>query len=295
MIVIYKHRRYNHRKRRRNGELGHRKKPVVMITKPKRVPSGPSEKFDPSQDLLSWLCDHFTQFGNLFKASIYGSDVFVVSDPRYAHYVLRENWQNYKKGQAIKRVGLLLGNGLMVSEGEFWKSQRRMIQPAFHSDVMGALLNVITTANVKLLRKWEDAAQKRGTVNVTRDISLMILEVVLISIFGDDYEQVAEPFSILSSESARDLQFAQAFRALGKIVVQIATRRRKESRMCADLLGMLMEARDRETGERMPDRQLVSEIMTLIVAGHETTASTLNWTWYLLSEHPDVEEKLSRF
>jgi cytochrome P450 len=265
-----------------------------MITKPKPIPAGPLEKFDSSQDLLIWLSDQCKKFGTLFKASIYGSDVLVVSDPRYAHYVLRENWQNYKKGQAIKRVGLLLGNGLMVSEGEFWKRQRRMIQPAFHSDGIGALVNIITTANIKLLRKWEDAAQKQGTVNVTRDISVMILEVVLISIFGDDYEQVAQPFSILSSETARDLQFAQSFRALGKIVVQIAAQRRKESRTCADLLGMLMESRDRESGERMPDRQLVSEIMTLIVAGHETTAGTLNWTWYLLSEHVDVEERLSR-
>jgi cytochrome P450 len=263
-----------------------------MITKPRLIPPGPAEKFDPSQDLLTWLSDQFKQFGDVYKASIYGTNAYVVSDPQYAHYILRENWQNYKKGQAIKRVGLLLGNGLMVSEGEFWKSQRRMIQPAFHNDVISTLANVITIANVTLLRKWQQAAQEKALVNVTRDISLMILEVVLISIFGDDYEQVAPPFSILSSESARDLQFAQAFRSLGKIVVQIAAQRRKENRLSTDILGMLMEARDRESGQVMPDRQLVSEIMTLIVAGHETTASTLSWTWYLLSERPDVEEIL---
>jgi cytochrome P450 len=265
-----------------------------MITNARRIPLGPAEKFDPSQDLLTWLRDHFEKFGDIYKASIYGTNVYVVSNPQYAHHILRDNWQNYKKGQAIKRVGLLLGNGLMVSEGEFWKSQRRMIQPGFHDAAIGELTKVITTANATLLGKWQRAAQAESHVNVTRDISLMILEVVLISIFGNDYEQVAPHFSILSSESARDLQFAQAFRSLGKIVVQIAVQRRQENRISRDILGVLMEARNRESGQAMPDRQLVSEIMTLIVAGHETTASTLNWTWYLLSEHPEVEEKLSR-
>jgi cytochrome P450 len=239
------------------------------------------------------MSDHFRQFGNIYKASVYDTDVYVVSDPQSADYVLRENWQNYKKGLAIKRVGWLLGNGLMVSEGEFWKRQRRMIQPAFHQEAIGALIDVITTANVTLLKKWQHAAQDRGTVNVTRDTSLMVLQVVLMSIFGEDYERVAPPFSILSQQSARDLQFAQAFRPLGKMVAQIAAQRRNENRTCTDILGMLMEARDRD-GQVMPDRQLTSEIMTLIVAGHETTASTLNWVWYLLAQNLEAEEKLSR-
>jgi cytochrome P450 len=240
------------------------------------------------------MSDQFRQFGNIYKASVYGTNVYVVSDPQYAHYVLCNNWQNYKKGQHIKRVGMLLGNGLMVSEGDFWKRQRRMIQPAFHHKAIGALTNVITTANIALLRKWEHAAQEKGSVNVTRDVSLMVLDIVLISIFGDDYQQVAPHFSILSDESARNLQFAQAFRSLGKMVVQVAAQRRKENVASSDLLGMLMAARDRDSGQGMPDHQLVSEIMTLVVAGHETTASSLNWTWYLLSQNSEVEEKLSR-
>jgi len=237
--------------------------------------------------------DQFKRFGNTYKASIYGTSVYVVRDPQYAQHVLRENWQNYAKGQAIKRVALLLGNGLMASEGELWKTQRRMIQPAFHRKAIGALTKVITTSNVALLRRWEQAAHEKVSVNVTRDVSCMVLEVVLISIFGADYEQVAPHFNILSEESARNLEFAQAFRSLGKIVLQLAAQRRKEKITSTDILGMLMEARDQKSGQVMPDRQLVNEIKTLIVAGHETTASTLNWTWYLFSQHSEVEEKLS--
>lgn len=266
-----------------------------MTNKRKRIPPGPTEKYNTvHEDLLSWLSYQFKRFGDVYKASIHGTSVYVVSDPQWADYVLRKNWQNYKKGQDIKRIGLLLGNGLMVSEGDFWKRQRRMIQPAFHDKAIGSFIDVIKTANVALLKKWEQAAQEKWTINVTRDLSLMVLNVVLLSIFGDDYRKIAPHFSILSEESARNLQFAQTFRSLGKMVVEIAAQRRKENITSTDILGMLMEARDRESGQVMPDRQLVSEVMTLIVAGHETTASTLNWTWYLLSQNPEIEEKLSR-
>ena len=101
-------------------------------------------------------------------------------------------------------------------------------------------------------------------------------------------------FSILTDESARNLQFAEEFRSLGTIINWVATERRIKNIKFNDILGMLLEARDRDSGRVMPDHQLVNEIMTLIVAGHETTASTLNWVWYLLSQHPEVEEKLWR-
>ena len=172
--------------------------------------------------------------------------MYVVSDPEHVDHVLRINWRNYKRGQAIKRIGFLLGNGLIVSEGEFWKSQRRMIQPAFHDKAIGALTNVISAANLALLKKWKDAAQQRESVNITSDVSHMILKVVLISIFGDDYEQVAPHFNILADESARDLQFAQRFTPLGKIVSGVADQRRKQNRTATDMLGMLMAARDLE-------------------------------------------------
>jgi cytochrome P450 len=258
-----------------------------------RIPPGPIEAYSTSRELLSWMHGHFKRYGDIYKASVYGSSAYVISAPEYAQHILRTNWQNYTKGQEFKRVALLLGNGLVVSEGETWKRQRRMIQPAFHHDAIGALAGAIVTANAALLRTWEEAARRGERVNVTRDISLMVLEVTLTAIFGRDYGQVASHFSILSDEPARDLQFARAFRMLGNIVVEVAARRRAENTNATDILGMLMAARDRDSGQSMPDRQLVNEIMTLIVAGHETTASTLNWAWYLLSQHPDAEERLS--
>lgn len=263
-----------------------------MVSEARRIPPGPAEKFDTTQDLLVWLGDNIRRFGEIYKASIYGTSVYVVNGPAHVEHVLLRNWQNYPKGQAIKRVALLLGNGLMVSKGEFWTRQRRMIQPAFNRGALGALTGVITSANAALLGKWEDAAAKKASVNVTRDISLTILDIVLISIFGDDYAEVGPRFKVVAEEAARDLAFAIMFTSLSKTILEIAEKRRREQRVAGDFLGLLMDARDRETGQAMSDAQLAKEIMTLIVAGHETTASTLNWTWYLLSQNEQADKKL---
>jgi cytochrome P450 len=257
-------------------------------------PPGPDEPYGATQDLLSWMDDQFKQYGDIYKASVHGSSVYAISAPEHAEHVLRKNWQNYKKGLAIKRIAWLLGNGLMVSEGEFWKRQRRMIQPAFRHNAIGALRHYITAPNFALLERWKQAAREKKSVNATRDISRMVAESVLSAIFGADYEHVRPHFSILTEEPARNLQFAEEFKSSGKIVSRVAAERRKKNIRPNDFLGMLMEARDRDSGELMPERQLVNETMTLIVAGHETTASTLNWVWYLLSQHPEVEEQLWR-
>jgi len=265
-----------------------------LATQQRQFPPGPEEEFRTTDSLLDWMSLHFSSFGDIYKASVYGTSVYVVRDLAFAHHVLVENWQNYVKGQFIKRVAFLLGNGLMVSEGELWKRQRRMSQPAFHPKSIGTLARLMSTVNSALLAKWKLAARKKASINVTHDVSAMALEVVLRSIFGDDYEQIGSHFDLLCEEPTRDWAFAQAFRALRKIIRQVIDRRRVASAASTDdFLSALMQAREPRTGQLMSDTQIISEILTLIVAGHETTASTLNFTWYLISKHPDVEEKLS--
>ena len=259
----------------------------------KQQPPGPADAYSTEQDLRIWLGDQFRRYGDVFKASIYGANVYVVSAPDLVEHVLLRNWQNYVKGQAIKRIALLLGKGIMVSEGDLWIRQRRMIQPAFQRKAIGGLADLIARVNRELLGKWAHAARSNTQVNVTHDISGTVLQVVLRSIFGDDYEVVAPHFNILSAEPERSLQFADAFRPLADIVIRLARKRSEQNRPGTDFLGMLMQARDRE-GQPMPERQLAREIMTLVVAGHETTASVLNWTWYLLSQDPVAEQKLGQ-
>src|SRR6185436_9610630 len=140
-------------------------------------------------------------------------------------------------------------------------------------------------------------AAEGALINITDDMSELTLEIVLLSIFGTDLERLARemggnPFDIVTKEPARDLKFAYKFRQLAKLVGALATRRRKERSEHFDFLQMLIDARDKETGSPMSERELIDEAMTLIVAGHETTASGLNWTWYLLSQNPEAEQKL---
>lgn len=264
-----------------------------MEPKQRRLPPGPDEPYKAAEDLLDWMSRQFKIFGDIYKASVHGSSVYAIRDAVFANYVLVENWQNYVRGWDAERIALLTGNGLIVSEGEFWKRQRRMIQPAFNHESIAASTQLIRAVNLRLLSKWQLAAQRNENVNVTRDVSAMALEVVLRFIFDEDYEQVGSHFDLLNQEQARNMAFARSFRQLGKFILQAIERRRKDVTPSTDALGMMMQARDPQSGQPMPDLQLIDEVLTLIVAGHETTASTLNWTWYLISQHPKVEQRLS--
>jgi cytochrome P450 len=259
-----------------------------------RVPPSAQKEFRAGDDILDWMVSQFTTLGDTYQTTLYGINLYATRDVEFAYHVLVEKWQNYVKGRNIERVALLLGNGLMVSEGELWKHQRRMIQPTFNHKSFGPLVKLIADVNLRLLSGWQLMARRKERINVTRDVSSMALEVVLRFIFGDDYEQVCQKFDLLNKEPARTMAFARSFRLLGKDILQIIEQRRRDAAACTDALGMMMEARDPDSGQSMPDGQLIDEVLTMIVAGHETTASTLNWTWYLISQHPAVEQKLSK-
>ncbi len=223
--------------------------------------------------------------------------MWVINHPDDVKRVLVSNHKNYTKGLGLDRVKILLGHGIMTSEGELWKRQRYMMQPSFHRRVITEFSKLIDACNDRFIAKWEAQAARGELVNITDDMSELTLEIVLLSIFGTDLERLekefgSNPFDIVTKETARDLKFAYRFRQLAKLVGALAKRRREEKTEHFDFLQMLMDARDKETGAPMSERELVDEAMTLIVAGHETTASGLNWTWYLLSQNPEAEALL---
>src|SRR6202044_562524 len=145
--------------------------------------------------------------------------------------------------------------------------------------------------------RWAEKAARREAVNLSDDASELTLEIVLRSIFGSDLARLesqfgANPFEVVAKEQNRDLKFAFRFRSLTKRVAELIDRRRREPGEHFDFLSMLMATRDRETGLAMSDKELIDEVLTLIVAGHETTAAALTWTWYLISQHPDAQREL---
>ena len=245
------------------------------------------------------MSEQFQRHGDVYRfySPARRAEMWVINHPDDVKRVLVGNHKNYTKGSGLDRVKILLGNGIMTSEGDLWKRQRYMMQPFFHRRMVTEFNRLIDEVNDRFIAKWEAQAARGELVNVTEDMSELTLEIVLLSIFGTDLARLAgemggNPFDIVTKEPARDLRFAYKFRQLAKLVGALAQRRRQEQSEHFDFLQMLIDARDKETGSAMPDRELIDEAMTLIVAGHETTASGLNWTWYLLSQNPEAEALL---
>ena len=252
-----------------------------------------------TDDSLERMVELFARHGDTYRVFVPArrSYTYVIHHPDDVKRVLVGNHRNYTKGVGLDRVKILLGKGIMTSEGELWKRQRYMMQPLFHRRVITEFAQLIATANDRFIARWEQLAGRGELVNLTDEMSELTLEIVLRSIFGRDLDRLTQqlggnPFEVVTREQSRDLQFAYKFRSLTKLVAQLIERRRAEPEEHFDYVAMLMAARDKETGEPMGARELIDEIMTLIVAGHETTASGLNWSWYLLSQHPEAEARL---
>jgi cytochrome P450 len=245
------------------------------------------------------MCDYFARFGDVYRvfAPSRGVYNYVINHPDDIKHVLLSNHRNYTKGQGMDRVKILLGNGIMVSEGDFWRRQRRMMQPSFHRRVIERFGELIREVNDKFAERWAAKAARGEPVNLTDDMSELTLEIVLRSIFGLDLERLevelgANPFEVVAKETNRDLKFAFRFRSLTKLVAAVIERRRRVSEDHVDFLSMIMAAHDRDNVTTMTDKEMIDEVMTLIVAGHETTAAALTWTWYLVTQHPQIAQAL---
>jgi cytochrome P450 len=266
-----------------------------------RLPPLAEPQFDigAEDNVIPLLTELFARHGDIYRFYSPGrrEDMWVINHPDDVKRVLVGNHRNYTKGSGLERVRILLGDGIMTSEGDLWKRQRYMMQPSFHRRVITGFAELIHESNDRFIAKWEAQAARGELVNVTDDMSELTLEIVLKSIFGADLERLtremgANPFELVTRETARDLKFAYQFRQLTKLVSALIARRRTERADHFDFLAMLMDARDKETGAPMTERELIDEVMTLIVAGHETTAAGLNWVWYLLSRNPAAEDLL---
>jgi len=186
-------------------------------------------------DALTTLVHLFEQHGDAYRAfsPALDRDIWVLSHPDHVRHVLVDHHANFTKGIGIERVAILLGNGLMTSEGEVWRTQRRLVQPSFHRTVIATWMPHIHAANERLASKWAAAARGGSTINVTQDMSEVTLDVVLRALFGDDLDRLGSnsgdnPFALLTDHTARNLAFAYQFRQLGKRIMEDVGRRRRD-------------------------------------------------------------------
>jgi len=235
------------------------------------------------------------QYGNIIKLNDEKrkSLSYLITDPDAIKYILISNHKNYHKGPGFERVKMLLGNGIIVSDGEFWRRQRTMIQPAFNRSDILQLCEMIKSVTLKLIPKWKKLAESGESIDITTEMSAFALEVILRALISNDLDTIIaehgkNPFSFLVDDPTRDLSVAMRFRQLGKLIQKVIDTRRDNPPANQDLLDALMSATDK-AGESMSDKEIIDEVMTMIIAGHETSAGTLNWVWYELSQHPEAE------
>ena len=243
---------------------------------------------------------------------ILNRQVYLIQRPEYAKYILQENHSNFKKGRAYKTLSILLGNGLLNSEGDFWKRQRRLAAPAFHRDRINNLNDLFVRHTTNLLKDWK---QREGShINFTQEMARLTIGIVCEALFGasispDTIKTVWQQVDILNELAMKRIQqpvqlplwlptpmlfrTRQHVKILDDIVYGIIRQRTQNpNNQANDLLAMLTNAKDEDTGEQMSEKQLRDEVMTIFLAGHETTVNALSWMWLLVKKDKTVENQL---
>ena len=271
------------------------------------------------QSPLGTLVDFQKTYGDAVRFHAVGPFYgYQFSHPDHHKHILQDNNQNYTKipHPTMLLIQPVVGNGLLTSDGDFWRRQRRLAQPAFHRRRIAELGATMTAATDRMLVKWETAMRDNPVQDVDQWIMELTLEIVGRTLFSIDVTQeadkVGEAFTAVNehvgaltrqpfSDRLIRVPFLPMTRklrrntaVLDEVVNRIIDERRAmpDAEMPDDLLTMFMQAQDEETGEQMDDKQLRDEVMTILLAGHETTAVALTWTFYLLSQHPTVREAL---
>jgi cytochrome P450 len=262
------------------------------------------------RDPLAFLRSTRDTYGDVVRIALGPLKLTLVSHPDHVEDVLVTRNKLFQKDRFVDTLRPVLGDGLLSSEGDFWRRQRRLAQPAFHRERIAAYGGIMVDHASRLVARWRDGE----TRDVHKDMMRLTLEIVAETLFGANVGDHAEAvghaleavldvatdpmevfFPVLRRlPTRRRRRFVRAVAKLDEIMYGvIEQRRRSGAGETNDLLSMLLHARD-EDGSRMSDKQLRDECMTLFLAGHETTALNLSWTWLLISQRPEVATTLKR-
>lgn len=264
---------------------------------------------------LEFLVSTARQYGDVVQLGKVGSRrFFLISHPDDLERVLKTNHANYVKGANFQLLKALAGEGLFLSESDYWRKQRKLIQPAFHVSRLSAMADTMTGVAESLCDRWQDHRSANRPVEIEEEMVGAVLEITVRALFGADlaphwvaeiHDAVATAFSFFHQRvwtpglplwfpTPANLRFRRAVARLDEVVFTLIEERRQRGDFEGDdVLSMLLSVRD-EDGVGMTDRQLRDEVMTLLVAGHESTALTLTWTLYLIARYPLIERRLHR-
>jgi len=288
--------------------------PASVTKAPLGNPPGPKGRFligsliEVSRDWLGFYRSCADEYGDVVRVHLAHVPVYLVVHPRDIETVLVTNAAKFTKSEDYRALARVLGRGLLTSEGDFWKRQRSLIQPAFHRQSILAYAEVMTRAASRMLDSWKEKDER----NIHEDLMRVTLEIVGQCLYGaevtDAAERVGHAMEVVTGRFIVNASLAMLFRfdipvrfalrewcairELNEIIGGIIRERRFSGQPREDLLDMLLRARDAD-GNPMSDTQLRDEVMTLFLAGHETTAIALSWACYLIAQNPDIEAKLA--
>ena len=265
------------------------------------------------RDPLGFFTRLQREYGDVVRLRLLWMRAFMVTHPDHVKHILQDHHTAYDKNTIdFRMLKPVLGDSLLTTDGPVWLQQRRLMQPAFHKRRIDALGVIMQTEAERMCERWEQLVTAGEPVNVAREMNRVTLDIVTQSLFGTNIDDratdVARTVTRINEAFLENVGTATGLLAmwlkrplgtlrkptltLHRIVHDIIAERRAGGEDRDDLLALLLAARDEDTGEPMDETLLRNQVLTLFVAGHETTSNALAWTWYLLSQHPDVVARL---
>jgi cytochrome P450 len=277
-----------------------------------RRPPGPPPKFLignmplASDDPLSVFTNWAQEYGDIFYYRAAWLQVYFLNHPDLIEEVLVRNPRNFLKDRVVRKSRWFFGDGLLTNEGDSWLRQRKLSAPAFHRERVSSYAQIMTSYAEQMLSTWRNSE----TLDIHQEMMSLTLRIVVRALFNlesDRTQEIRTAMNLMMGNATgvrmllppvarflptpQMIRLRRAVKNLDDVVYGIIAQHRAAKQDSGDLLSMLMSARD-EDGSRMSDRQLRDEVLTFLLAGHETTALALTWTWYLLAQHPEVEREL---
>jgi cytochrome P450 len=296
----------------------------TQTTQTPRQPPSPPGRFltghagEMLRDAAQFLLRAHASYGDVVRLRLGPRTAFALFHPDHIYHVLVKHRENYtKQSRGYVKLRHVLGNGLLTSEGDFWLRQRRLLQPAFAPVRLAGFAAAMVSATEEMAKSWEPAAGLGEAIDVADEMMRLTMRIVGETLLGTDVtseaSDVGAALALVIDEVSRRIhtpwnflerlpvasnrRYERALQRLDLAVQKIIDEHRAQPARASrsqDLLTMLMAARDEETGTQMSDKQLRDEVMTFFLAGHETTAKALTWTFYLLSQHVGVRSRLER-
>lgn len=269
-----------------------------------------------SEDRMNWFQEIHETYGDVVKFKLFKRQVYLINHPDLVREILVQRRENYTKDTlSFKMVSAVLGESTFTAMGDSWQRKRKLAQPSFHKNRISNLGEIMTSAIEDMLEKWEGYCDEKQVVNVADEMMRLTLTVVVKALFStglseeevqtvadiftplleDTNDRIVYPFKLLYQlPTAKNKAYQGYIDQLDAIIYRIIEERKTSEKDYNDLLQMLMDARTEDGNEPLSDQELRDEVMTIFIAGHETTANAMSWLWYILAQKPDLLKKVEQ-